>query len=390
MDQGRPGGHSASAAGRGLYLWAAACLLLLLPCAVLQVQIHPIVEDEQLLWIKGAIGKVNTFRVPLIAITPSNKLIAVAEARKFSSADIGAKFIAVRTSTDKGVTWSPTTFLDNDGSKLDGLNLGVILVDEEMGFIFIIFTTCAHYYHCNVSSTLLIKSIDDGRTWSKPRNLSSVLGLKAFMPGPGYGIQKKYQPNKGRLIACGHGTIEGDGIFCILSDDHGKTWRNGGSLKGIPFNQPKKYSDFNPDENQPYELPDGSVVINARNQNFYHCRCRIIVKSYDGCETLPVENVFFDETLIDPAVAAGALIKNNVVFFSNPANRFKRVNLTLRWSYNHGKTWENEMLIWNGASGYSCMTTFSNSSNEKYIFLVFEKGHVDITESISFMKIRLI
>ncbi|XP_062904029.1 sialidase-1 [Mobula hypostoma] len=389
MAQGRPGSHSASGAGRGLQLLAAACLLLL-PGAVLQVEIRPLIEDEQLLWIRGVIGEVNTFRIPLIAITPSNKLIAVAEARKYSSADIGAKFIAIRTSTDKGVTWSPTTFLDNDGSKIDGLNLGVILVDEEVGRIFIVFTMCAHYYRCNVSSTLLIESCDDGRTWSKPRNLSHVIGTKVFMPGPGYGIQKKYPPNKGRLIACGHGTIKEDGIFCILSDDHGKTWRNGGSLKGIPYNQPKRRSDFNPDENQPYELPDGSVVINARNQNFYHCHCRIIVKSYDGCETLPVESVFFDETLIDPAVAAGALIKNNVVFFSNPANPSERVNLTLRWSYDHGKTWENKMLIWSGASGYSCMTTFSNSSNDKYIFLVFEKGKVDTRESISFMKIGLV
>ncbi|XP_062904031.1 sialidase-1-like isoform X2 [Mobula hypostoma] len=63
--------------------------------------IRSLIEDEQLLWIRGVIGEVNTFRIPLIAITPSNKLIAVAEARKYSSADIGAKFIAIRTSTDK-------------------------------------------------------------------------------------------------------------------------------------------------------------------------------------------------------------------------------------------------------------------------------------------------
>ncbi|XP_067865519.1 sialidase-1-like isoform X2 [Heterodontus francisci] len=373
-----------------LFIGLFLLLLLQLPGITLPAQIKPFIESEQLLWISGIVGHVDTYRIPLISLTPHNNLIAVAEARKHSSSDIGAKFIAVRTSSDKGDTWSPTTFLDNDGSKIDGLNLGVILVDEEKDLIFIMYTTCAHHYHCNVSSTLLIESQDDGRTWSQPRNLSNMIGTKMFAPGPGSGIQKKYNPKKGRLIACGHGTIEEDGIFCLFSDDHGKTWRNGGSLKGIPYNQPKKFSDFNPDENQPYELPDGSVVINARNQNFYHCHCRIIVTSYDACESLPIESVTFDETLIDPAVAAGALVNNNIVFFSNPANPSKRVNLTLRWSYDNGKSWVKEkMIIWHGPSGYSAMTTSNNASNEQYIYLVYEKGLIDITESISFVKIRI-
>ncbi|XP_069775644.1 sialidase-1 isoform X2 [Narcine bancroftii] len=385
-----PGG-----AAVGLRVLATVCSLLPLGAALpvpvgTGMEVRPLIEDEQLLWIRGMVGNVDTFRVPLISFTPSKNLLAVAEARKYSPRDIGAKFIAIRTSTDEGDTWSPTTFLDNDNSKLDGLNLGVTLVDEEEGLVFIIYIVCAHHYHCNVSSTLLIESQDDGRTWSQPRNLSEMIGTKMFAPGPGSGIQKKRSPHKGRLIACGHGTIEEDGIFCILSDDHGKTWRNGGSLKGIPYNQPKRFSDFNPDENQPYELSDGSVVINARNQNFYHCHCRIIVKSYDGCETLPVDNVTFDETLIDPAVAAGALVRNNIVYFSNPADLFKRVRLTLRWSYDDGKSWDKEqMLIWNGPSGYSSMTTVYSGNNEQFIYLVFEKGHLDITESISFVKIRI-
>lgn len=71
---------------------------------------------------------------------------------------------------------------------------------------------------------------------------------------------------------------------------------------------------------QPVELTDGTILINVRNQNKYHCNCRIVVRSRDYGETLPVEDVSFDYELRDPAVAAGAVQKGGVLFFTNPSN----------------------------------------------------------------------
>lgn len=81
-------------------------------------------------------------------------------------------------------------------------------------------------------------------------NFSKALSFSLLVFG-----QKRHSPAKGRLVVCGHGTIEGDGVFCILSDDHGKGWRNGAALKSIPYNQKKSAQDFNPDECQVLSPP---------------------------------------------------------------------------------------------------------------------------------------
>lgn len=342
--------------------------------------------------MSGTQGQVSTYRIPLLTFTPSGSLLAFAEGRKSSSSDFGAKFIAMRRSEDKGATWSPTTFIVDDGTQADGLNLGSVVVDEEVRSVILIYSICFHLYQCYPSSTMMVESRDDGRSWSQPRNLSVQLGVKNFAPGPGFGIQKRYNPAKGRLVVCGHGTLEGDGVFCILSDDHGHNWYNGAALKSIPYNQKKRPLDFNPDECQPVEMTDGSIVINVRNQNNYHCRCRVVVRSRDGGLSLPIDDLYFDYTLVDPVVAAGALQKDGVLYFTNPSNEQHRVNLTLRWSVTDGVSWEDKAVqIWSGPSGYSSMTSLDSDPPEdrKYIFVIYEKGHKDYYETVSFAKIHL-
>ncbi|XP_078146692.1 sialidase-1 [Centroberyx gerrardi] len=384
-------GSNMGTRGRRAALTLLVCAALL-PCVCTALkQIEPLLYDEQLLWGSGW-AEVNTYRIPLLTFTPTGSLLAFAEARKESSRDIGTKFIAVRRSTDKGATWSPISFIENDGVRVDGMNLGAVVVDEETRSVILVYSMCFHKYQCSPSSTMMMESKDDGVSWTAPKNLSIQLGVRSFAPGPGFGIQKRYMPHKGRLVVCGHGKVDMDGVFCILSDDHGKNWRNGAELKSIPYKQEKKQLDFVPDECQPFEMRDGSIVINVRNQNNYHCRCRIVVRSLDGGETLPIEQVSFDHALVDPVVAAGALQKEGVLYFTNPASTEHRVNLTLRWSLTNGTTWEeNAVQIWAGASGYSCMTSLDSGSAEdkKYIYIIYEKGHKDYDETISFAKVHL-
>ncbi len=58
----------------------------------------------------------------------------------------------------------------------------------------------------------------------------------------------------------------------------------------------------------------------------------------------------------------------------------------------NGTSWEkNALQIWAGPSGYSSMTSLDSSvqDNQKYIFIIYEKGHLNYDETISFVKIHL-
>ncbi|XP_041481338.1 sialidase-1-like [Lytechinus variegatus] len=353
------------------------------------IQVNPVIQEEQLLWISGE-DNVGIYRIPLLTYTPKGDLLAICEARKNGGGDAGPKFLATRRSKDKGQTWLPEKFILNDGPVVDGLNLGVVLVDDMTSTIFIFYQVCGHYVQCNISTQYYIKSTDDGITWTQPYNVSKQVGTKMFAGGPGYGIQKKHAPHIGRLILCGHSTLPGDGLFCLLSDDHGDTWRYGGSIKSIPYNTNKIKGDFVPDECQPLELPDGSIMVNVRNQYQYHCHCRMVVMSYDGADSFKTDDLRFDTTLVDPTVAASILYHHGVLFFSNPEDDLHRINLTLRWSYDNGTTWASALSVWPKASGYSTMMAIPNNLQEsKYIYILYEKGQKSATETLSLAKISI-
>ncbi|XP_072180661.1 sialidase-1-like [Diadema setosum] len=353
------------------------------------ISIKPFVLEEQLIWESKAEGDVSTYRIPLIIQVPTGDLLAFSEARKYSSADAGAKFIAMRRSTNGGNSWGPTSFILNDYKVPDGLNLGTVMIDHNNNTLILVHTFCVHSV-CNTtgqkpSGVFTVTSTDWGYSWQEPINMAENNPLLAQLhwdPGPGYGIQKKYNPHKGRLITCGHLPAASErSMFCLYSDD-GVTWHLNEGLFGLPYQQTKVAGDFVPGEVQLVELKNGTLLANIRNTYTYHCHCRIQVLSFDGGQTFPFSHMRLKEELVDPGVCGSILNFNDIIFFSHAYNPSSRVNMTLHWSLDSGASYKSMLNIYPKGSAYSCLSPI----DENHIGLIFEK---DGYKYISFVKIQL-
>ncbi|NP_001277016.1 MGC81958 protein-like precursor [Saccoglossus kowalevskii] len=343
--------------------------------------LSPVVIEEQYLFQPGNPGEVDAYRIPISIMCPDRSILAFAEGRKYGRGDYGSKFLAMRRSKDSGDTWTTTEFVLDDNPSVDGLNLGNVIIDYYNNSVIIV------YVHAHTHSELyMVKSLDWGVSWGKAIALSDrnpKLKGYEWTAGPGYGIQLKYGPHKGRLLSCGHGmSLELREASCLYSDDYGDTWHLGGRVLGIPFNHTKNTGDFAPGESQIVEMYDGTLIMMSRNTEAFHCKCRIFSKSYDAGESFPVSDIWMVDDLPDPNVCGSILHHNGILYFSGLDSRTSRTNMTLYWSLDNGITWPGYLPIYLHNSAYSCLTAIDNNN----IGLVYEKGN---NGHIAFSKIRL-
>jgi sialidase-1 len=126
------------------------------------------------------------------------------------------------------------------------------------------------------------------------------------------------------------------------------------------------------------EISDNRLMLNARNQKGDK-RSRIVAISNNGGETW--SETFFDENLPDP-VCEGSILTigkekgKNILAFCNAADTKNRDNLTIRISFDDGKTWKISKLVYANSekkdkspSAYSDIVKIS----KKRIGVLFEK-----------------
>ena len=368
--------------------------LILLPISVSQTVAHADVEVDSpvtsprsnldFIFESGKDGY-TCFRIPSMIQTEKGALLAFAEGRKGGCSDTGNIDLVLKRSKDGGKTWSKLEVIWNDGENTCGNPAPV--VDRVTGELFLLSTWNLGSDHereiINGESedtrrVFVLSSKNEGKSWSKPREITNSVKKENwtwYATGPVSGIQLEKSQYKGRLvISCDYveaGTKRG-GSHVIFSDDHGKTWEMGGIVP-----------DYNLNESTVAELSNGTLMLNMRNYGSSD-RTRKIALSEDGGSTWT--HAFNDAALIEP-ICQGSLIAHEfpplqkpLLVFSNPADRTKRVNMTIKFSTDDGRSWPFQLAVHEGPSAYSNLVSLKNGD----LGIFYEAGSKSPYEGLAF------
>lgn len=358
--------------------------------------------------------QVLSHRIPGLATAMDGSLLAIYDARYTVARDLqGHIDIGLSRSTDKGKTWLPMQVVLDMGEwgglpqKFNGVSDACILVDKNSGDIYVAglwmygvindkgvwveglteksedwnhqWKTKGSQPGFDVKQTaqfLIVKSTDNGKTWSKPVNITKMAKKEEWWlwaPAPGQGITLK----DGTLVIPTQGRDAKGKPFSNItySKDSGKTWQT---------SNPAVKEETT--ENMAVEMTDGTVMLNMRaNSN------RTDTSSHNGRAIAVTNNLgqtwleheTSHKALQEPTCMASIIRhdytrngkRQSVLLFCNPNSKVARNFITVKASKDDGKTWDSKVLLdeWKGR-GYSCMTSIDNDT----IGVLYESSQADL------------
>jgi sialidase-1 len=366
---------------------------------------------------------VHTCRIPGLATAKDGSLLAIYDARRESGRDLQGNIdIGVSRSIDGGNTWLPMQIaidMEQWGGlpeKFNGVSDPNILVDKNTGTIYIaglwmhgvldangkwiegLSDTSTNWNHqwrgrgsqpgFDVKQTaqfLIVKSEDNGKTWSKPVNITQQCKQAdwwLWAPAPGAGITLL----DGTLVFPTQGRDKSGKAFSNItySKDGGNTWHTS--------NRAAKESTT---ENMAVELSDGAIMLNMR------CgKNKTDTGDTNGRVIAVTRNLGADWTahptsrgaLHEPVCMASIIRhdyqvkdqKRSVLLFANPDSKTLRNHMTIKVSYDNGLSWPaNKKILldeWK-SRGYSCLTSIDADT----IGIVYESSQCDLV----FQKVKL-
>jgi sialidase-1 len=344
---------------------------------------------------------VHTYRIPGLATTNKGTLIGVYDIRRNGGVDLQEDIdVGMHRSTDGGQSWEPMKVIMDMGEwgglpqKENGIGDPSVLVDRSNNTIWVA-AVWAHGHPgkrnwwasrpglepIKTSQFVLVKSEDDGLSWSEPINITKQVKTEEWylmLQGPGKGITMK----DGTLVFPAQFKDKNDmpHSTIISSKDHGKTWTCGTGAKS------------NTTEAQVIELNDGSLMLNMRDnrngKDKSETNGRSVSISKDFGKTW-TEHATSRGALQEPTCMA-SLIKENflvngemksLVLFSNPNSKKRRDHMTIKVSMDDGESWSNQyqlLLDEQGGRGYSCMSKIDDET----IGILYEGSQADLVFQI--------
>lgn len=337
------------------------------------------------------------YRIPGLVTSNGGTLLAVYDVRYNNSVDLQEYVdVGLSRSTDGGQTWEDMRIVmqfDEFGGlpkAQNGVGDPAILVDKNTGTIWVIaawthgmgngrawFNSQQGMDINHTAQLVLAKSDDDGKTWSKPINITSQVKDPSWyflLQGPGNGITMEDGTLVFPIQYIGADKIPNAGI--MYSKDHGQTWKI------------HNHARTNTTEAQVVEIERGVLMLNMRDNRG---ESRAVSTTKDMGQTWK-EHESSRTALHDPVCMASLIkvkAKNNVLgkdilLFSNPNTVKDRKDITIKASLDGGLTWleENQLLLdedygW----GYSCLTMIDKET----VGIIYEGS----TAHMTFQAIKL-
>ena len=337
------------------------------------------------------------FRIPGLVTSNKGTLLGVYDVRYNSSVDLQEHIdIGLSRSTDGGKTWEkmriPMAFGEYDGlpSAQNGVGDPSILVDTKTNTIWIV----AAWTHGmgnqrawwsshqgmdlnHTAQLVMVKSTDDGKTWSAPINITEQVKLPEWyflLQGPGRGITMSDGTLVFPIQFIDKTRIPNAGI--MYSKDRGETWHL------------HHYARTNTTEAQVAEVEPGVLMLNMRDNRG---GSRAVYTTTDLGKTWK-EHESSRTALREPVCMASLIsvkAKDNVLgkdilIFSNPNSTRDRKDMTIKVSLDGGYTWseDHQLLLDEGYNwGYSCLTMIDKET----VGILYESSVAHMT----FQSIRL-